>query len=100
MTKYDRAARIIIGGSGLAVVLIDLLRRLGAQIKGVSLECEAPAELSFKFEGSERFCGENLMDTFRPGSILLVNGLVTVTVAPRRRQIFERFKNLGFQFAT
>lgn len=89
---------IILGAGGHAKVLIDALRRQGIELVGI-----VDADLGKK--------GQLLLDALVIGdddevmnypvdTIFLVNGVGTVRVNPRRRQLFERFKSCGYQFAT
>jgi UDP-perosamine 4-acetyltransferase len=44
--------------------------------------------------------GDDVVSEFPPSEIQLVNGLGSVGLPVKRQQIFERFKGMGYRFAT
>lgn len=89
---------IILGGGGHARVLIDLLRLTGVPILGLIY----PTESAMKLEvNGYRWLGDDeAVLQHSPSGVELVNGLGTIDVSPKRRQIFESFKHKGYVFMT
>jgi len=89
---------IVLGAGGHAKVLVDALRGLGTDIRGI-VDAD-PAKhgqtlLDVPIIGDDRTVLASPTD-----SVLLVNGLGTVRASLQRRQIYESFKSKGYQFAT
>ena len=89
---------IVLGAGGHAKVLVDALRGLGTDIRGI-VDAD-PAKhgqtlLDVPIIGDDRAVLASPTD-----SVLLVNGLGTVRASLQRRQIYESFKSKGYQFAT
>ena len=89
---------LIIGFGGHARVLIDTLLKQNAPILG-AVELEATkigtTYRSVAVIGDDEFAKEQ-----GSGSVLLINGIGSVSVATRRRTVFDHYKKLGFQFRT
>jgi UDP-perosamine 4-acetyltransferase len=86
---------IIIGGGGHARVVADALRAGGHSIKGY-VDIRATDALSaLKYLGDDGV----LLD-YDPIGVALGNGLGFAKIPDARRQIFLKYKNAGFSFAT
>ena len=91
-------AIIILGAGGHAKVLIDALLLSSAVIAGVvdpDLALVGTTILGVPVLG-----GDDVINEFPPSEIKLVNGLGSVGLPVKRQQLYERFKDLGYKFAT
>jgi sugar O-acyltransferase (sialic acid O-acetyltransferase NeuD family) len=89
---------IILGAGGHAKVLIDsLLASVGIIVGIVDPD---PALVSAKILGIPVLGGDGVVNEYPPSEILLVNGLGSVGLPVKRLQLFERFKVMGYAFAT
>ena len=88
---------IIIGKGGHAKVLTDLLQLLTRQIIGYT---------ATKYSKEEEFCGikclgnDSVIEDYAPENIQLVNAVAAMPETKTRREIGERMRNKGYQFAT
>lgn len=92
------AAIIILGAGGHAKVLIDALLASSAVIAGI-----VDPDLTLagtKILGVPVLGGDNVVNEFPPSEVQLVNGLGSVGLPVKRQQLFERFKGMGYNFAT
>jgi sugar O-acyltransferase (sialic acid O-acetyltransferase NeuD family) len=83
---------IVLGAGGHARVLLETLRASGANVLG----CLDPDRSLWKtkIEGVKILGGEELLDSYRPNSISLVNGVG----GPGRRKVFARWTARGYRF--
>lgn len=88
---------IIIGAGGHAKVLIDTLKSQTAEILGIT-EAEA-ARRNAVVLGVPVIGEDKLVFQYPPASVLLVNGLGRIDGSNHRQEIFQYFKNHGYQFA-
>jgi len=91
------APLLIIGAGGHAKVLVEALLASSAVIAGVvdaDPAMAGQALLGVPVLGDDKFVQE-----FPPDEIRLVNGLGSVGLPVRRKELFERFKTLGYSFA-
>lgn len=89
---------IILGAGGHAKVLINALRLQSIELLGMTdanIEKKGQLLLDVPVMGGDEEVMNYLAETVR-----LVNGVGSVRVNPRRRQLFERFKGKGYQFAS
>lgn len=89
---------IVIGAGGHAKVLIDSLLRSSATIRGIvdpAPELKGKELLDVAILG-----GDEIIDAYRPTEILLVNGLGSVGIPAKRREIYDTFKDKGYSFAS
>ncbi len=89
---------IILGAGGHAKVLIDALFESSAVIAGVldpDPELAGTCVLGVPVLGND-----NIATEFPPSEVQLVNGLGSVGTPAKRRQLYDKFKALGFCFAT
>lgn len=89
---------IILGAGGHAKVMIDALLASSAVIAGVvdpDLTLTGTNILGVPVLG-----GDDVVNKFPPSQVQLVNGLGSVGLPVKRQQLFERFKGLGYNFAT
>ena len=89
---------IVLGGGGHAKVVIDALLRGGVPVLGVTDPCQALA--GRRILGVKVLGNDEVVLAHRPEELLLANGLGSVGVPERRREIFERFSALGYGFAS
>ncbi len=88
---------ILVGGGGHARVLLELLRLREQHVLGVTEQ-----DLS-SFTGLAdlpTLGGDDIILGHPPDSVLLVNCLGSVASTRARRQLYERFSDLGYRFAT
>lgn len=89
---------LILGGGGHARVLVDALLTAGRVIAGIV--DRDPALTGASLLGVPVIGGDELVEQFPPGEILLVNGIGSVGVPASRRRIFENFTGRGYRFGT
>lgn len=87
---------IVVGSGGHAKVLIDALliqnfRVLGITDKDLSKEDN-------KVLGVPVIGGDDVIFQYHPSKILLVNGIGSATGTSLRKELFDKFKNMGFSF--
>ena len=89
---------IILGSGGHAKVLINTLQSSFQAIAGiVDLD---PALAGTKFCDVPVLGDDNVINGFRPSCIRLVIGIGSIGLPGRREQLYERYKLLGYSFAT
>lgn len=89
---------IIIGAGGHAKVLIEALRLSSTPILGI---VDAGNEKRGANLSSVPVIGDdNEVLKYRADEIILVNGIGSVKQPERRREVFHRFKNMGYGFAS
>lgn len=88
---------IILGAGGHAKVLIDALRLLSVEILGLT-DADPGKRSQLLLDVPVIGSDEEIMKS-PGGTIFLVNGVGSVCVNPRRRQLFEHFKSKGYRFA-
>jgi UDP-perosamine 4-acetyltransferase len=89
---------IIMGAGGHAKVLIEALLQSGKVIAGI-VDSDF-ALVDTKVLGVPVLGGDNMVNGFSPSEVKLVNGLGSVGLPFKRQQLFERFKSMGYDFAT
>jgi len=89
---------IIIGAGGHAKVLIEALLASSVVIAGIVDSDIALAGINIF--GVPVLGGDDVVNEFQPSGVLLVNGLGSVGLPVKRQQLFERFKSMGYYFAT
>jgi sugar O-acyltransferase (sialic acid O-acetyltransferase NeuD family) len=88
---------IVLGGGGHAKVLIHTLQLLSIKILGVC----APSREKVRTELSSYWIGDDeVINNYPIDSIWLVNGLGTIGCTKNRRDLFQKFKELGYHFAS
>lgn len=89
---------LVLGGGGHAKVLIEALLVNSAVIAGI---VDSDPQLAGTLVlGIPVLGGDDIVNDFPHEEILLVNGLGSVKVPVKRRELFDRFKREGYQFAT
>lgn len=89
---------IIIGGGGHAKVLIDALLLNKVIILGI-----VDSDLSQKGNsilGISVIGDDDVVFKYEPGKIQLVNGIGSVGLPIKRQRVFDKFKGMGFTFAS
>lgn len=89
---------LIIGAGGHASVLVDTLRKQDYRIAGLVAR-DKPADHPI-FEGLKWFSADEDVLSFNAGSIMLVNAIGSLPGQDVRFNVFSRFKELGYKFAT
>ncbi|KAF0220678.1 MAG: UDP-perosamine [Geobacteraceae bacterium] len=89
---------LVLGAGGHAKVLIDALLTTSEVIAGV-VDSD-PALTGTTVLGVPVLGGDDVVGEFPPSEIMLVNGLGSVGLPVRRQLIFEKFKGIGYNFAT
>ena len=85
---------VLLGGGGHAKVLLDALLLTRRHVLGFTdLETAAASALSVP-----RLGGDDAVLRFMPSDIRLVNGMGSIGSTASRRDLFERFRTLGYQF--
>jgi UDP-perosamine 4-acetyltransferase len=92
------SAVIILGAGGHAKVLIDAMLTSSAIILGVVDSNTALRDGNLL--GVPVLGGDEVVNTYLPSEIQLVNGLGSVGIPSKRQQLYEKFKQLGFDFST
>jgi UDP-perosamine 4-acetyltransferase len=100
MRKAGRAEKlspiIVIGGGGHAKVLIDALKCLQVPMLGIcekSLPIQARDVLGVPINHTDE-----QMENYPRQAVLLVNGLGSIKDTGLRREVFQRFRKMGFSF--
>lgn len=91
-------AVVVLGAGGHAKVLIDALLLLGVEVIGAT--DPDPALAGKAILGVPVIGGDEMLARHKPGTVQLVNGLGGVRPHPARRQLFQRFKALGYAFTS
>ncbi len=89
---------IILGAGGHAKVLIDALLASSAVITGIV--DPNPMLAGANILGVPVLGGDDVVDGVPPSQVQLVNGLGSVSLPTIRQHLYERFKGLGYNFAT
>lgn len=89
---------IILGAGGHSKVLIEALLVSSAVIVGIV--DPNPALVGTKVLGAPVLGGDEIVNEYPPSQVHLVNGLGSVGLPANRQQLYERFKSLGYTFAT
>lgn len=90
------SVNIVIGGSGHAKVLVSTLLLLEQRILGFTdLNTSLPALL-----GVPNLGVDEAILRYKPGQVTLVNGVGSAGSTHLRRAIYQRFRAMGYSFAT
>ena len=89
---------LVLGGGGHAKVLIDALLATSIVVAGI-IDPD-PLLTGARVLGVPVLGGDAVVKEFPSGEVLLVNGLGSVALPLRRKQLFEQFKEQGYRFAT
>lgn len=88
----------VLGAGGHAKVLVEALLAASAVIAGIA---DSDRNLSgTRLLGVPVLGGDDIVEQFPPSEILLVNGLGSVGLPLQRQQLFQRFADMGYTFAT
>jgi sugar O-acyltransferase (sialic acid O-acetyltransferase NeuD family) len=88
---------IIIGAGGHAKVLISVLRPLKVNVLGMT--DVAPNQSVNGFEGIPVLGTDDKIFERPPDSVLLANGIGSISLMEKRKDIYIYFKNNGYSFA-
>jgi sugar O-acyltransferase (sialic acid O-acetyltransferase NeuD family) len=89
---------IVIGGGGHAKVLLEILRKQGANILAVI--APEPIGESAVLAGLKQYFSDEDVFTFNPADILLVNGIGSLPNNTLRHTIYEKYTAAGYSFAS
>lgn len=89
---------IVLGAGGHAKVLIEALLRSSRVIAGI-VDAN-PQLVGGDLLGVPVLGADDVVEGFRPAEVQLVNGLGSVGAVNRRQLLFEKFKPMGYTFAT
>ena len=89
---------IVLGGGGHAKVLIEALQLSAADIIGVT--DSKPILWNTRLLGVPVLGGDEVLERYRPGRVMLVNGLGSVGPPHSRMHLFEKYLGQGYDFAT
>jgi sugar O-acyltransferase (sialic acid O-acetyltransferase NeuD family) len=93
LTKYPV---IILGAGGHAKVLIDTLRACSVEIIGVV--DTNPDKFGKSILDVPVIGNDDIVIKYKRDAVRLVNGIGSVGLPTRRKEIFDKFKNVGFTF--
>ncbi|OFA32762.1 shikimate dehydrogenase [Glaciecola punicea] len=89
---------VLIGAGGHASVLLDLLIEQRANILGyISIDIASNEQL---FSDFRRFKSDEQINQFDRSMVKLVNGVGSIPGNTLRHDIYNRYKELGYRFAT
>lgn len=87
----------MLGGGGHAKVLVATLKLAGVHILGI---VDNDAELWGKqLLGVEIIGGEDIMEQYSYDKVMLVNGIGSIQLSVKRKQLYNKFKSLKYRFA-
>ena len=89
---------LIIGGGGHAAALAEILIRQKKDIVGVVAPQLTAGHILF--QGMEHFINDDDILKFRIKDILLVNGIGSMPYKSLREDVYNHFKELGYEFAS
>jgi UDP-perosamine 4-acetyltransferase len=89
---------IVIGAGGHAKVLLDALRATEATVVGIT--DSDPTKKGAAVLGVRILGTDDTLREFPPSAVMLVNGIGSTGPTTARRVLFEKFKRLGYRFAT
>ena len=94
----DLKPLVLIGGGGHASVLADILLEQGREIIAVI----SPGDLALRavFAGLPHFTHDEEINRFSRDSVNLVNGIGMLPRSVLRREVNQKFLELGYQFET
>ena len=84
---------IVLGAGGHACVVIDLLHKLGREVRGCVAPAEGPAAGLARYLG-----GDDVLDGLGPDAVELALGIGSVGDPSVRRAAFGRMRDRGFAF--
>jgi UDP-perosamine 4-acetyltransferase len=89
---------LIVGGGGHAKVLIEVLRLLSKKILGI-FELD-PTRINQDVLGIHVIGTDEMISGYAPTSLQLVNAVGSVQITKVRKNVFDKFKESGYTFAT
>jgi sugar O-acyltransferase (sialic acid O-acetyltransferase NeuD family) len=96
MLNLQNRGIIIVGAGGHAGVLLDVLLLNGAFVLGLT---DMSQKFEKKIENIPILGSDEVIFNYRNSEILLVNGIGSTEVSDKRRNLYEHFSNLGYEFA-
>lgn len=94
----NKRPHLILGGGGHAASLAEILIKQGVHIVGVvSPQISAGKAL---FDGVPHYVSDDDILKFSPENTLLVNGIGSMPYQSLRESIYNRFRKMGYKFAT
>lgn len=89
---------LVLGAGGHAAVVVEMLRQLNYRIVGLVAQ-DRPVSQPV-FEGLTWYSSDDDVLSFDKGVILLVNAIGSLPGQNTRLKIYDKFKELGYHFAT
>ena len=89
---------VMIGGGGHAAALAEIL--IQQEKKIIAVVAPELTAGNILFQGMEHFLNDDDILKFSPEDILLVNGIGSMPYKSLREDVYNRFKKLGYVFAT
>lgn len=89
---------LVLGAGGHAAVVVEMLRQLNYSIVGLVAQDRPVAQPVF--EGLTWYSSDDDVLSFDKGGILLVNAIGSLPGQNTRFKIYDKFKELGYHFAT
>lgn len=89
---------LVLGSGGHAAVVVDMLRQLNYDIVGLVAQ-DQPVALPV-FDGLIWYSSDNDVLSFDKDTILLINAIGSLPGQNTRFKIYDKFKELGYHFAT
>ena len=97
MTEWLNKPVVVLGGGGHASVLIDCLKRLGANILGITDPHKVKGQLVL---GIKVLGSDNELESYSPREIGLANGLGITEISNGRSNLCRQMRVAGFSFVT
>ena len=88
---------LIIGAGGHGKVLLDTLQTRG-DCTVICLIDQEPGKKGTRTLGVEDMGDDDRVEQYKPGEVLLVNGVGSVGLPEARKRIFENWKSKGYSF--
>ena len=89
---------IVLGAGGHAKVVVDALIACSANVIGIT--DADPSKAGRTVLGVRVIGGDDAVRTYSPSDVALINGVGSIGQTGARRTLFDKFKHLGYSFAT
>ncbi|WP_219704227.1 acetyltransferase [Marinomonas lutimaris] len=89
---------LVLGAGGHAAVVVEMLRQLDYKIVG--LVAHEPPVFQPVFDGIPCFLSDDDVLSFDKSTVLLVNAIGSLPGQNTRFNVYKKFKELGYRFAT
>lgn len=89
---------LVLGAGGHATVIVEMLRQLNYKIVG--LVAQEPPVAQSVFDRIPCFLSDDDVLSFDKSTVLLVNAIGSLPGQNTRSKVYDKFKRLGYHFAT